>query len=80
VRIVLLSEKQNKVKMHIHGSPDMVVEILSPSTRNIDLRVKSDRYLNCGVKEYWIVDPKEKTISVWRNENLSLKKETHPVL
>ncbi len=66
--------------MHIHGSPDMVVEILSPSTRNIDLRVKSDRYLNCGVKEYWIVDPKEKTISVWRNENLSLKKETHPVL
>ena len=80
MRIVLLSEKQNKVKMHIHGSPDMVVEILSPSTRNIDLRVKSDRYLNCGVKEYWIVDPKEKTISVWRNENLSLKKETHPVL
>ena len=77
---MLLSEKQNKVKMHIHGSPDMVVEILSPSTRNIDLRVKSDRYLNCGVKEYWIVDPKEKTISVWRNENLSLKKETHPVL
>jgi len=50
---------------------DMIDGLLSPSTRNIDLRVKSDRYLNCGVKEYWIIDPKEKTISVWRNENLS---------
>jgi Uma2 family endonuclease len=58
----------------------MIDGVLSPSTRNIDLGVKSDRYLNCGVKEYWIIDPKEKTISVWRNENLSWKKETHPVL
>ena len=77
---VILSENLNKVKMHIHGSPDIVVEVLSPSTRNIDLGIKSDRYLNCGVKEYWIIDPKDKTISVWRNENLTWKKETHLVL
>ena len=66
--------------MHIHGAPDIVAEVLSPSTKNRDLGVKADRYLNCGVKEYWIVDPKEKSISVWRNENRVWKKETGNVL
>ena len=77
---VILKENMNKVKMHIHGAPDIVAEVLSPSTKNRDLGVKADRYLNCGVKEYWIVDPKEKSISVWRNENRVWKKETGNVL
>jgi Uma2 family endonuclease len=78
--IVILNENMNKVKMHIHGAPDIVAEVLSPSTRNRDLGTKADRYLNCGVKEYWIVDPKEKSISVWRNEGTVWKKETGEVL
>ncbi len=77
---VILNENMNKVKMHIHGAPDIVAEVLSPSTKNRDLGVKADRYLNCGVKEYWIVDPKEKSISVWRNENRVWKKETGNIL
>ena len=78
--IVILNENMNKVKMHIHGAPDIVAEVLSPSTRNRDLGAKADRYLTCGVKEYWIVDPKEKSISVWRNEGTDWKKETGEVL
>jgi len=78
--IVILNENMNIVKMHIHGTPDIVAEVLSPSTRKRDLGVKAGRYLNCGVKEYWIVDSKEKSISVWRNEGKDWHKETGDLL
>ncbi len=46
----------------IHGVPDMVVEVLSKSTRNRDLGIKKDAYESNGVREYWIVDPWSTTI------------------
>ncbi len=49
----------------IYGVPDMVVEVLSPSTRVRDLTVKKDAYETNGVKEYWIVDPYMKTVDVY---------------
>ncbi len=49
----------------IYGVPDMVVEVLSPSTRVRDLTVKKDAYEMNGVKEYWIVDPYMKTVDVY---------------
>ena len=45
------------------GAPDMVIEILSPSTSRRDRVTKYNQYLKAGVKEYWIVDPKAKTVS-----------------
>ena len=44
------------------GAPDMVIEILSPSSRSRDKLVKFNQYLLAGVREYWIVDPDEKTV------------------
>lgn len=44
--------------------PEIVFEILSPSTRHRDLRVKLVKYEEMGVKEYWILDPKVKSITV----------------
>ena len=44
--------------------PEIVFEILSPSTRQRDLRIKVLKYEEMGVKEYWIIDPKVKTITV----------------
>jgi Uma2 family endonuclease len=41
----------------LHGSPDLVAEILSPFTAKYDLQVKKDVYERCGVQEYWLVDP-----------------------
>jgi Uma2 family endonuclease len=49
----------------INGAPDLVVEILSPSTAYYDLREKFKIYARCGVKEYWIVDPIEKSIELY---------------
>lgn len=44
--------------------PEIIFEILSPSTRHRDLRIKLVKYELMGVKEYWIVDPKSKTITI----------------
>lgn len=63
----ILSENMRIVKKHILGTPDLVCEILSPSAKKNDLGEKADRYLACGVKEYWIVEPHLKTIEVWKN-------------
>ena len=49
----------------IHGVPDMVVEVLSRSTKKKDLTVKKDTYEKNGVKEYWIIDPYIKIIYVY---------------
>jgi Uma2 family endonuclease len=52
----------------IEGAPDMVIEILSPSTAYYDLKHKNNIYAKHGVKEYWIVDPMEKSIEVYENK------------
>ncbi len=44
------------------GAPELVVEILSPSTAQKDLKIKLARYERAGVREYWIVYPTEKTV------------------
>lgn len=58
-------------KRGIEGAPDLVVEILSPGTRRYDLRQKLPAYLELGVEEVWIVDPKAKTISVHRKDEVT---------
>ena len=64
--IVLKSnEKILAGRKNIFGAPDMVVEVLSYSTRNRDLTIKKDTYEAQGVKEYWIVDPWAKIIDVY---------------
>ena len=47
------------------GAPDMVIEILSLSSQRYDLNEKFNIYQAGGVKEYWVVSPKEKGINVF---------------
>ena len=48
------------------GAPDLVVEILSPSTTAIKMHRKLNLYWDAGVGEYWVIDPEEKLIEVYR--------------
>lgn len=50
----------------IYGAPDLVVEVLSPSTMRNDKTHKKTVYARCGVREYWLVSPGEKSIEVFR--------------
>lgn len=50
----------------VEGAPDLVVEILSPRTRSRDLGIKMRRYAAAGVPHYWIVDPRNRTLSAYR--------------
>ena len=59
----IVGEKQ------VTGAPDLVVEILSPSTAHRDRGIKLDLYARCGVREYWIADPNEDVVDVWRFGN-----------
>ena len=47
------------------GAPNLVIEILSPTTYRHDCLVKLNLYLRAGVPEYWLVDPEEKTVLVY---------------
>ena len=65
--VVITKENAGLVNWNrgIYGVPDMVVEVISRSTRLKDMTVKKDSYEACGVKEYWIVDPSFKTVDVF---------------
>jgi Uma2 family endonuclease len=51
-------------ELNIQGSPDLIVEILSPGTRERDLKTKRKIYSKFGILEYWIVDPEAETVEV----------------
>ena len=52
-------------KKAMEGSPDLCVEVLSPSSSTIDRRDKFKQYAKAGVAHYWILDPQRKTIEAF---------------
>lgn len=59
-----------------HGAPDWIIEIVSPSSKPRDYIKKMFLYNSAGVREYWIVDPEEKIITVYGFERESMKQYT----
>lgn len=64
--ILFISKARRKIihDEEIRGAPDLIVEILSPSTAERDRTLKKKLYAKYGVREYWIVDPQARTIEV----------------
>ncbi|MEW5766941.1 MAG: Uma2 family endonuclease [bacterium] len=65
--IIYIAKERLGIKKEkgIFGAPDWIIEILSPSTSNLDLRMKKQLYQSFGVREYWIVDSSEKKLQVY---------------
>lgn len=72
--VILCDIDRMKVRC-IYGAPDFVLEVISKSTRLRDYGKKLSKYMDAGVKEYWIVDPYQKRIMVYE-----FNKEIFPVI
>jgi len=66
--IIYVSAARTEIitEKNIQGPPDLIVEILSASSRKTDEIIKRKLYERCGVPEYWIVDPDLETVKVYR--------------
>lgn len=58
------------------GAPDWIIEIVSPGSRRMDYFTKLFKYRTAGVREYWIVDPDKKRITVYDFESEDTKDYT----
>lgn len=73
--VILAARQQMITPTKIKGIPDLIVEILSPSTMEQDQVLKRQMYEGAGVPEYWIVDPFEHTLTqLIRNESGSYER------
>ena len=64
--IVVLCDQSKRRNRGCVGAPDMIIEILSPSTAKNDKVTKKQDYMKAGVKEYWIVDPEHNFVDAYR--------------
>ena len=63
--LFIICDKNKIVNGRIKGAPDLVLEVLSPSTKLKDCTIKLKKYHEAGVREYWIVDPDNKKVIVY---------------
>lgn len=63
--LIVVCDKNKIKETHIEGAPDFVVEVLSPATQLRDFGIKKDTYERFGVKEYWMINPADNTITVY---------------
>jgi len=75
--ILFISHQRRHIigEQNISGAPDLVVEIISPSTEERDREIKLQLYCRYGVRECWLIDPEERTVEV-----LALSPEGYQVL
>ena len=66
--ISVICDKTKLDERGCHGAPDWVIEIVSPSSRQMDYYRKLFKYSSAGVREYWIVDPERNRVLVYNFE------------
>lgn len=70
--IFVSNKRKNILEDYVKGAPDFIIEILSFGTKSKDFGEKKELYGKNNVLEYWIVDPNDKTIAVFKNEQNKL--------
>lgn len=72
---IIIVCNREKLKERVYfGAPDYVLEVLSPSTRKKDIGLKTQKYIEAGVREYWVIDPRTRGLMVYDLEGLGLPK------
>ena len=66
--IAVICDKNKLTDRGCSGAPDLVIEIVSPSSRKMDYSTKNALYSDAGVREYWIVDPAKERTTIYRYE------------
>lgn len=66
--VSVICDKDKLDERGCKGSPDFIIEVVSPGSRRMDYSTKNFLYLEAGVREYWIVDPKNEQTTVYRYE------------
>lgn len=66
-RFVIVCDIKKIKPNGVYGAPDLVIEVLSPSTAKNDRGYKKSVYEKSGVQEYWIVSPSEKSVEIYRS-------------
>lgn len=59
----------------VEGPPDLVIEVVSPGSKERDFVLKKELYIRFGVREYWLVHPAEETITVLGVEDRKIARE-----
>lgn len=67
--LMVVCGKENLNQNGYFGAPDLIIEVLSPSTEEFDKTVKFNRYKQAGVREYWMIDLKREVVMVYEFAN-----------
>lgn len=59
------AEHLDRITEQFGGPPDLVVEVLSPSSRGLDTGTKAEEYALAGIPEYWLLDPEAQAVTVY---------------
>ena len=67
--LMVLCDLSKLRKGRVFGAPDLVIEVISPGSRRMDYGKKAGKYIDAGVREYWIIDYKRRTVVVYDIEH-----------
>ena len=73
--LLVVCDREKIWRQCIYGAPDFIIEVLSQSTKKKDMFIKLQKYMEAGVREYWMVDPDKRKVIVYDFEH-----DDYPVL
>lgn len=63
--VIIACDPALNIGTRLFGAPEFLCEVVSPSSKKKDMFIKLNKYLNAGVKEYWMIDPEKQTVVVY---------------
>ena len=70
--VLVICDRSKYKNGRIFGAPDLIMEVLSASTRKKDMQLKLYKYGNAGVREYWLIDPQKKKVIQYDLETIDI--------